>query len=294
LNQRLQILVTGANGQLGNECRVLSVHHPEADFVFTDMEQLSIADEKAVQQFFSSFHFDYCINAAAYTAVDQAESDESTARLVNATAVGFLAKACAEKGCRLIHVSTDYVFDGTKATGNQPEDPTGPINVYGKTKLEGEQLALELAPESIIIRTSWVYSFFGKNFVKTMMRLMQEKEEINVVADQTGRPTYAADLATFIFDIIFNDDKTPAGIYHFANQGSITWYEFAVAIQEICGFGCRVNPIPSTAYPVPATRPRYSILQTDKSEQITGVNIPFWRDSLEHCIHLLRQNQTSQ
>lgn len=284
----MNILVTGANGQLGHECRTLSLQYPAANFVFTDLEELSITDEAAVDAIFKSNQFHYCINAAAYTAVDMAETQQETARLVNATAVGYLAKACTANGCRLIHVSTDYVFDGENANGYLPEDPTGPINVYGITKLEGEQLAMRYAPDSIIIRTSWVYSFHGKNFVKTMMKLMQERPEISVVNDQTGRPTYAADLAACIFHIIFNCDSPKGGLYHYANEGAITWFEFAMAIKEIGGYGCVIHPIPSSAYPVPAKRPRYSILDTEKTCHTFGLSIPEWKSSLKHCMMLLQ------
>lgn len=284
----MNILVTGANGQLGHECRVLSLQHPDVNFVFTDFEELSITDEQAVMEMFRSHSFQYCINAAAYTAVDLAETQQDISRLVNATAVGYLAKACSENNCRLIHISTDYVFNGENAAGYNPEDATAPINVYGATKLEGEQLATTYAPDSIIIRTSWVYSYYGKNFVKTMMKLMQERNEISVVADQTGRPTYAADLAACIFHIIFNHATPQPGLYHYANEGAITWFDFATAIKEIGGYECVIHPIPSTAYPVPAKRPRYSILNTDKTAATFGVQLPAWRSSLMKCMELLQ------
>lgn len=284
----MNILVTGANGQLGHECRSLSLQFPSANFVFTDMDELSISDESAVDAIFKSNQFQYCINAAAYTAVDLAETQQEISRLVNATAVGYLAKACATYGCRLIHISTDYVFDGEKAAGYQPHDPTGPINVYGATKLEGEQLAMRYAPDSIIIRTSWVYSFHGKNFVKTMMKLMQERNEICVVSDQTGRPTYAADLAACVFHIIFNCVTPQGGLYHYANEGAINWFEFATAIKEIGGYDCIIHPIPSSAYPVPAKRPRYSILNTQQTCNTFGLVIPDWKSSLIKCMQLLQ------
>ena len=284
----MNILVTGANGQLGHECRMLSLQHPEANFVFTDVAELSITDEQAVMKMFRSQSFQYCINAAAFTAVDLAETQQDISRLVNATAVGYLAKACSENNCRLIHISTDYVFNGENESGYEPDDATDPINVYGATKLEGEQLAITLAPDSIIIRTSWVYSYYGKNFVKTMMKLMQERNEISVVADQTGRPTYAADLADCIFEIIFKHDNPNPGMYHYANEGVITWYDFASAIKEIGGYDCLIHPIPSSAYPVPAKRPRYSILNTEKTVATFGVQLPAWRSSLLKCMQLLQ------
>ena len=288
MNNKLNILVTGANGQLGNECRTLAVARTDTNFIFTDVAELSITDEAAINEMFSKNNFDYCINAAAYTAVDAAENDIETSRAINATAVGYLAKACKKYNCKLIHISTDYIFDGENEFGYKEEDATSPINVYGVTKLEGEQLAFENNAQSIVIRTSWVYSFHGKNFVKTMMRLMQEKEEINVVADQIGKPTYAADLAGAIFNIIFSSSTFLPGIYNYSNQGVISWFNFATAIKEIGGYACNVNPIPSSSYPVPAKRPHYSILLTDKIETTYNIRIPNWKDSLEKCMQLLK------
>jgi len=283
-----KILVTGANGQLGNECRTLAESIANAEFVFTDVAELSITDSSAVEEIFSKNKFDYCINAAAYTAVDLAETETALAQLINATAVGYLADACKKSNCKFIHISTDYVFDGTKENGYDVDDATSPINVYGATKLEGEKLALSLNPETIVIRTSWVYSFHGKNFVKTMMKLMQERESLNVVADQIGKPTYAADLASAIFQIIFSEKEFVAGMYHFANQGVISWFDFAVAIKEIGGYNCNVYPIASSEYPVPAKRPNYSILNTNKIEHTFNIEIPYWKDSLQKCMELLR------
>jgi dTDP-4-dehydrorhamnose reductase len=283
-----KILVTGANGQLGNECRTLAASITNAEFVFTDVAELSITDSNAVEEIFSKNKFDYCINAAAYTAVDLAETETELAQLINATAVGYLADACRKNNCKLIHISTDYVFDGTNETGYDVDDVTSPINVYGATKLEGEKLALSLNPETIVIRTSWVYSFHGKNFVKTMIKLMQERESLNVVSDQIGKPTYAADLASAIFQIIFSENEFVAGMYHFANQGVISWFDFAMAIKEIGGYNCNVNPIASSEYPTPAKRPSYSILNTNKIEHTFNIEIPYWKDSLQKCMELLR------
>ncbi len=283
----MNILITGSNGQLGNECRQLSALYPDSHFVFTDVDTLSITNPDAVEAIFSQYAFDYCINAAAYTAVDAAEQDRDNAFAVNAAAVGYLAAACQRYQCRLIHISTDYVFNGENANGYDTNDDVEPINVYGESKLEGERLALQYDAESIVIRTSWVYSYYGKNFVKTMMRLMQEKDELSVVCDQTGRPTYAADLAKAIFHIIYHHAEPQPGLYHFANQGVITWYDFACAIKEIGDYTCQIHPIPSTAYPVPAKRPRFSILKTDKIVTTFGVNIPEWRESLKACMELL-------
>ena len=216
------ILVTGANGQLGNECKVLASQHHDVRFVFTDVEELSIIDQAAIDKIFSENKFDYCINAAAYTAVDNAEKDEDLSRAINATAVGYLATACNKYNCRLIHISTDYVFDGENSVGYNEDDATSPINVYGATKLEGEKLALQSDSKSIVIRTSWVYSYFGKNFVKTMMKLMQERDEISVVNDQIGKPTYAADLAAVIFKIIFENEKILLEVERVLNEEEIS------------------------------------------------------------------------
>jgi len=283
-----KILVTGANGQLGNECRTLAESITNAEFVFTDVAELSITDRNTVEEIFSKNKFDYCINAAAYTAVDLAETETALAQLINATAVGYLSEACRKSNCKFIHISTDYVFDGTNEIGYDVDDATSPINVYGATKLEGEKLALSLNPETIVIRTSWVYSFHGKNFVKTMMKLMQERESLNVVSDQIGKPTYAADLASAIFQIIFSAKDFVPGMYHFANQGVISWYDFAVAIKEIGGYNCNVNPIASSEYPTPAKRPNYSILNINKIEHTFNIQIPYWKDSLQKCMELLR------
>lgn len=282
------VLVTGSNGQLGNECKILAENHKDTHFIFTDIEELSITNAPEIDALFSKNNFDYCINAAAYTAVDQSEKDESTAWAVNAQAVGYLATACNKYHCRLIHISTDYVFDGENEIGYTESDKTNPINVYGATKLEGEKLAMQYDAKAIVIRTSWVYSYYGKNFVKTMMKLMQERSEISVVNDQIGKPTYAADLADTIFKIIFTQENPPPGLYHYSNEGIISWYEFAQAICELGNYNCVVHPIPSSAYPVPAKRPHYSILNTQKIQDTFAISIPFWKDSLKKCMDLLK------
>jgi len=282
------ILITGSNGQLGNECRVLSETYPNYNFLFVSKQDLSIDNITAVEDLFSNNNIDYCINCAAFTAVDLAETEIEKAYNINATAVGNLAKCCQKYNARLIHISTDYVFNGEKKIGYLETDTTGPINVYGASKLEGEKIAFTENPASIIIRTSWVYSSFGKNFVKTMMRLMQEKTEINVVSDQIGRPTYAYDLAKVIFDIIEKEDKVKPGIYHYANEGIISWYEFAHEIKNIGNYSCKINPISSAAYIVPAKRPHYSILNTDKIVLNFGIKIPNWKESLLKCMSLLK------
>lgn len=280
------ILVTGAHGQLGSELQQLATNYPSFYFVFTDKEELSIIDEQAINRFFEEHKPAYCINCAAYTAVDKAESDAAIAELLNATAVQYLAEACTKYESKFIHISTDYVFDG-KATSPIKEDAApNPVSVYGATKLKGEQFCQQYNPDAIIIRTAWVYSSFGHNFVKTMLRLMSERSELNVVNDQKGTPTYAADLAAAIMHIV-DSGKWVQGIYHYANEGEISWYDFAVAIKELSGSACVVNPIPTSAYPTPATRPAYSVFSKDKIKATFGVAIPDWRDSLVKCMTLM-------
>ncbi len=280
-------MVTGANGQLGMECRELSKMASDAEFIFVSRAELPIDDPATVSTFFSNHGIDYCINCAAYTAVDKAETEIDQAFSINADAVAHLAKCCFENNVVFIHISTDYVFDGKNSKGYIETDTTGPLNVYGKSKLAGEIAAMKANPQSIIIRTSWVYSSFGNNFVKTMMRLMKERESINVVNDQIGKPTYAADLAAVVFRIVFSDSGIAPGIYHFANEGTISWYEFACEIKRVGGFSCAVHPIPSSAYPVPAKRPDFSILNTDKITTALSLSIPKWDDSLRQCMSLL-------
>ena len=280
------ILVTGSNGQLGAELQALAADHPSYQFLFTAKEVLPIDDPGALTKYFTQHQVDFCINCAAYTAVDKAETEKEKAFLINAAAAGNLAKACKEHHVQLIHISTDYVFDGTAVHPYKETDPTNPVSVYGASKLKGEELVLQNDSSAIIIRTAWVYSSFGNNFVKTMLRLMKERESINVVNDQSGCPTYAADLAGVIMQII-SSGKTMPGIYHYTNAGMITWYEFAVAIKELSGSSCTVNPIPTTEYPTPAKRPQYSVLDTSKIQQAFHIAIPAWKDSLQKCLKLL-------
>lgn len=287
MSHPIYILVTGANGQVGMECRQLAPAFPQAHFIFTGSAELSITDTDAVEALFSSYSFSYCINAAAYTAVDAAESDEAAAFAVNADAVALLARVCRRHNCRLIHFSTDYVFEGENPDGYAESDATSPINVYGRSKREGEIRALQEQPSTLIIRTSWVYSVYGKNFVKTMLRLMREKPVIRVVQDQIGRPTYAADLAAAVFSIIFHAERFEPGLFHYANRGSVSWHAFALAIRDLAGLTCDVEPIASAEYPVPARRPHYSILRTEKIESTYGLDIPYWSDSLSRCLSSL-------
>lgn len=283
-----KILVTGAYGQLGSELNVLSKNYSQFEWVFTDREELDLCNLEDLASELSKIQPQYIINCAAHTAVDRAETEFELSDILNHKAVSVMAKWSEGNNCKLIHISTDYVFDGTAATALTELAPTGPINVYGQTKLSGE-IACQLEnPSSIIIRTSWVYSSFGANFVKTMSRLMQERDGLNVVNDQIGSPTYAADLAQAIMTIITHPNWQ-AGIYHFSNEGEISWYEFAVAIQETGSFGCVINGIPSSAYPTPAKRPQYSLLDKTKIKETFGVVVPEYRTSLEKCMNLLKE-----
>ncbi len=281
------ILVTGANGQLGKEFRQLEKDFPAYEFLYVSKEQLSITDESSVEDFFKNNNINSCINCAAYTAVDKAETEKELATKVNATAVGYLAKACKNYNASFIHISTDYVFDGTATEPYKETDQTNPVNFYGQTKLDGEINALKENDQSIIIRTAWVYSSFGNNFVKTMMRLMGEKESIGVVNDQFGCPTYAADLALGIMQIISSESFTP-GIYHYSNKGKISWYNFANEIAEQINSNCVVNGISTAQFPTPAARPSYSVLDTSKISSNYKIVVPEWKESLRKCLALLK------
>jgi dTDP-4-dehydrorhamnose reductase len=282
-----KILVTGANGQLGSELNVLSKSYSQFEWVFTDRTELDLCDLDNFATELSRIQPNYIINCAAHTAVDRAESEFELSDVLNHKAVAVMAKWSADNDCKLIHISTDYVFDGTAATALNELATTAPVNVYGQTKLSGEIACMEQNPSAIIIRTSWVYSSFGANFVKTMSRLMQERDVLSVVNDQIGSPTYAADLAQAIMTIITHQNWQ-AGIYHFSNEGEISWHEFALAIQEIGGFDCAVSGIPSSAYPTPAKRPQYSLLDKSKIKATFGVTVPGYRESLVKCMGLLR------
>lgn len=284
------ILVTGANGQLGSELRALSFSFPQYNFLFATREELSVADEASVKEYFAENNIDCCINCAAYTAVDNAEKEREAAFAANALAPGYLAAACKEHNALLIHFSTDYVFAGDSNVPYNEDDATAPLNYYGETKLEGEKQALQYNDQSIVIRTSWVYSSFGKNFVKTMIRLMTERESIGVVNDQIGSPTYAADLAAVTMQIISGENHTP-GIYHYSNDGIISWHDFALEIKALIGSKCIVNGIPTSAYPTPAKRSAYSAMDTSKIKNTFGIAIPFWKDSLKKCVVLLMNDK---
>ena len=278
-----KILITGANGQLGSELRELSKHYSQFEWAFADRSVLDLSDLASISNVLDSLQPQIIINCAAYTAVDKAETETELADVLNHQAVGVLAQWTAAHDCRLVHISTDYVFDGNSSIALTEEAPTGPINVYGQTKLAGEQACMRENPNAIVIRTSWVYSRFGNNFVKTMSKLMQERDSLNVVNDQIGSPTYAADLAQAILSIVMHPNWQ-SGMYHFSNEGEISWYEFALAIQEIGGFDCAISGIPSSDYPTPAKRPHYSLLDKSKIATTFGVVVPDYRKSLEKCM----------
>lgn len=285
----MNILVTGANGQLGCEMQRLGAVSPN-NYIFTDVAELDITNADAVMQTVKNNGVTAIVNCAAYTNVDKAESDEATAELINATAVANLARAMKEVGGTLFHVSTDYVFGSEGNTPRTEDMPLNPLGVYGRTKLHGEQAIIESGCKALIFRTAWLYSEFGNNFLKTMMRLTAEKEQLNVVFDQVGTPTYAGDLALAIFSIIeAGVYEGNEGIYHFSNEGVCSWYDFAVEIASIAGnTSCRINPCHSSEFPSPVTRPPYSVLDKTKIKNTFDIDIPHWRESMEYCIKRLQ------
>jgi dTDP-4-dehydrorhamnose reductase len=286
------ILVTGSNGQLGSELQQCSLKFGQHHFYFTTRKEMAMEDENAINVFFEKNKIDYCINCAAYTAVDKAETEQDKAFAVNAYAVENLAKACKRFNAKLIHISTDYVFNGMSAIPYTETDTTDPVNLYGASKLKGEQLATDILPNVVIIRTSWVYSTYGNNFVKTMIRLMSERDNLNVVDDQVGAPTYAADLAQVIIQIINlceDGDKWQPGIYHYSNEATISWFDFAVEIGHQLKSNCKVNPIPTTSFSTPAKRPSYSLLNTGKIKKVFNISTPEWKESLNVCIAILQK-----
>jgi len=285
------ILITGANGQLGNCLRDLAADFQDQyNFYYTDVAELDITDAAAIDQYIIEHRIDIIINAAAYTAVDKAEDDEGNAYRINCTAVGNLANAARKHDLHLFHISTDYVFPGNACIPYKEDDPTGPLSVYGSTKLAGEKAVLESGCRATIIRTSWLYSEYGNNFVKTMLRLGAERESLRVVCDQIGGPTYAGDLARVIYQLMENGEE-PQGteIYHFANEGVCSWFDFAKTIMDIAGLPCRVEAIPSSEYPAKAHRPAFSVFNLRKIKVATGTPIPYWRDSLILTINKLKQ-----
>ena len=281
------VLITGCKGQLGSEIQRISGKFPEMSFIFTDLEELNITRTRDIQSFLDSMPVKFLVNCAGYTAVDMAEDEREMAELLNADATGYLAKISAERGIQLIHISTDYVFDGEKNHPYKEDDPVSPQTVYGKSKLQGEQ-ALQGSGKGIIIRTSWLYSSFGNNFVKTILRLSGEREQLNVVFDQSGCPTYAHDLAMAILEMIrmeIEQENSPRyDIYHYSNQGMCSWYEFATTIIEFAGKGCKILPVESKDYVTRAKRPRYSVMSKKKIMDDYDLHIPHWKDSLKDCI----------
>lgn len=282
----MNILVTGCNGQLGNEIQLLEKGNGKHVFFNTDVNELDITDENAINAFVDANNIDGIINCAAYTAVDKAESNEALCHTLNATAPGYLAAAMGKRGGWMVQVSTDYVFDGTKHTPYSETDPTCPDSVYGRTKLEGEQLVRQHCERAMIVRTAWLYSIFGNNFVKTMIRLGKEKTELGVIFDQIGTPTYARDLAVAIMTAM--EKGIIPGIYHFSNEGVTSWYDFTKAIHRIVGIsGCHVRPIHTEEYPTPARRPHYSVLDKTKIKATYNIEVPYWEESLAECISKL-------
>ena len=285
------ILVTGANGQLGSEMRKLGAVSPN-EYIFTDVAELDITDKSAVMTFAEQSKIDVIVNCAAYTNVDKAEDDEATAELINATAVRNLAEVAKAQDATLFHVSTDYVFGAEGNTPRSEDMPTNPLGVYGTTKLHGEQAIQEVGAKAIIIRTAWLYSEFGNNFLKTMLRLTKEKESLNVVFDQVGTPTYAGDLALVIFSIIEGNIYIGnEGTYHFSNEGVCSWYDFATEIAIAAGHeGCNIQPCHSSEFPSKVTRPPYSVLDKTKIKKTFGVEIPHWRESMIYCLKRIITN----
>jgi len=282
-----KILVIGGNGQLGNCLRKIAPDFElDYEFVFTDSQTLDITNEDQINNFFNSEKPDFCINASAYTAVDLAEKEREKAFAVNADGVGYLAQACKDNKATFIHVSTDYVFDGDTNLCYSEDDFTNPVGVYGESKLKGEELALENNPETIILRTSWLYSEFNKNFVKTMLNLFSQKEELGIVGDQFGQPTNANDLAEVIMTVIEAPQKT-YGIFHFSNYPETTWFEFARKIAEFSESSVKLNALTTEQYPTPAKRPKRSTMCLDKIEEVYKVETRHWENSLEECINIL-------
>ncbi len=279
------ILITGVNGQLGHEMRKVLDGDIFVNAIYTDVEELDITNAQAIEECVMSNKVDYIVNCAAFTAVDAAESNVELCTKLNVEAPTLLAQAAHRHGAKLIHISTDYVFDGTNCRPYREDDPVCPTSVYGSTKADGERHILEIAPESIVIRTAWLYSPHGKNFVKTMIELGRSRETLRVVCDQIGTPTYALDLASVIKTFIDSEQWHP-GIYHFSNEGAISWYDFTMAIHRLAGItSCYVLPCTTNDYPTPATRPHYSVLDKSKIKATLGIEIPHWAESLEQCIH---------
>ena len=287
----MKVLITGSNGQLGNEIKEFASVYPHYDFLYTDVNELDIANAADVNQYFKIHKPDVIINCAAYTAVDKAETDEANAFLINATASGILAHAAAITGTFMVHISTDYVYDGRNFQPYVETDTVNPVSVYGKSKLAGEKEVQETGAKAFIIRTSWLYSAFGNNFIKTMMKYGRERESLNVVFDQIGTPTYAHDLAKAILEMLPQAIKAKnIEVYHYSNEGVASWYDFAKAVHQFANITCQVSPIPTKDYPLPAERPFYSVLDKSKIKKHFSIEIPYWRDSVKACIKRLEKD----
>ena len=287
----LNVLVTGSNGQLGSEIKELSSNY-DYNFFFTDRTNIDITSKDDIKSFCENNSINVIINCAAYTAVDKAQSDEINADLINRKAVKKLALVSQELNIKLIHISTDYVFDGKNFKPYCEEFQTNPQSIYGKTKLDGENEMRDINPKnSIIIRTSWIYSYYGNNFVKTMLRLGKEKEELGVIFDQIGTPTYAKDLAKIILDIVPQIDNQKVEIYNYSNEGVLSWYDFAKEIMKMAKLNCKINPIETYQYPTPAKRPHFSLLNKNKIKTTFNIEIPYWKDGLDDCLRRLGERK---
>ncbi|MCB0805414.1 MAG: dTDP-4-dehydrorhamnose reductase [Bacteroidales bacterium] len=284
----MKILITGAKGQLGRSIHKHAPLFTSLDITYTDVEDLDITDMPALEKYLSAGNYDYVVNCAAYTAVDKAEEDDVKAFLINTKAVENLSVLSKNLNFGLIHISTDFIFDGFHYKPYVESDKPGPRSIYATTKARAEEVMLANALNGLIIRTSWLYSEFGHNFVKTIIRYATERDSLNIVCDQTGTPTYAGDLAETLL-IILSNKKIPEGvhIYHYSNEGTASWFDFAKAIVSLSEIDCTIEPIPTEAYPLPAKRPYYSVLNTSKIKNDFGISIPYWRDSLAACLKLL-------
>ncbi len=289
-NPIYRIVLTGSNGQLGSEIAKISGEYPDFHFTFLSHKDFPLEDADKMAKWLNQNNSDVFIHCAAFTAVDKAESEKDKVFRVNAVAPGQIAAALSKAGTRLLYISTDYVFDGSSASALKEEAPTNPVNIYGAAKLEGERLVLRNNPNTQIVRTSWVYSEFGNNFVKTVLRLMKEKHSLSVVQDQKGSPTYAGDLARVILKMVENTHSAP-GIYHYSNEGETSWFDFALEIKKLAGSNCQILPIPTSGYPTPARRPAYSLLDTSKIKREFNLKIPDWKTSLACCIDLIKKRE---
>jgi len=291
VSANINVLVTGSNGQLGSEIKELSSNY-NYNFFFTTRDDIDITSKDSIKEFCQTNSINVIINCAAYTAVDKAESDEINADLINRKAVKKLSIVAKELNIKLIHISTDYVFDGKNFKPYVEEFQTNPQSIYGKTKLDGENELLDINPlNSIIIRTSWVYSYYGNNFVKTMLRLGKEKEELGVIFDQIGTPTYAKDLALTILNIIPQIENSKVEIYNYSNEGVLSWYDFAKEIMKMAKLNCKINPIETYQYPTPAKRPHFSLLNKSKIKSKFNLEIPYWKDGLDDCLKRLGERR---